>query len=125
LKISMAKADKSLAERAKVIAQAETLRPKIDVLTAGGAVVPPEDQQNEFQRTINNQAAESGINIISSVPVRQTTVTNVAAQFFTEQGLSLNCQGNESQLVDFLYKLGSGNSLIRVRDMALNPDVPH
>jgi hypothetical protein len=27
--------------------------------------------------------------------------------------------------VDFLYKLGSGASMIRVRDLELQPDAPH
>ena len=30
----------------------------------------------------------------------------------------------EAQLVDFLYKLGSGGSMIRVRDLDLQPDAP-
>jgi len=30
----------------------------------------------------------------------------------------------EPQLVDFLYKLGNGSSLIRVRDLSLQPDPP-
>ena len=31
---------------------------------------------------------------------------------------------SEAQLVDFLYKLGDGNSLIRVRALSLRPDPP-
>jgi hypothetical protein len=31
----------------------------------------------------------------------------------------------EEQLVDFLYRLGSEASMIRVRDLELQPDMPH
>ena len=54
---------------------------------------------------------------------RQITSTN--DQFFVEQVLNVNVQGNDDQLVDFLYKLGSGPSMIRVRGLELQPDAPH
>jgi hypothetical protein len=31
----------------------------------------------------------------------------------------------EQQLIDFLYNLGTGNSLIRARDLSVHPDQPH
>ena len=39
--------------------------------------------------------------------------------------LNINVQATDEQLVDFLYKLGSGASMIRVRDLELQPDAPH
>jgi len=45
-------------------------------------------------------------------------------QFFLEQSQNISVQSGEQQLVDFLYNLGSGNSLIRVRDLTLRPDPP-
>jgi len=44
--------------------------------------------------------------------------------FFVEQVQNINVVATEAQLVDFLYKLGSGSSMIRVRDLELQPDVP-
>jgi hypothetical protein len=85
-----------------------------------GLEVPTEEQQNQFARTIQEQQARSGVNIPNFG--RTVTTTN---QFFLElsqQGLSV--QSGEAQLVDFLYNLGSGNSLIRVRDLTLRPDAP-
>ena len=38
--------------------------------------------------------------------------------------MGLTIQSSEAQLVDFLYKLGDGNSLIRVRALSLRPDAP-
>lgn len=122
MKIRLNKSAKTLSDRQKVITQAELLKPKIAELEREGSMVPPEDQVGEFQRTLNSQAAESGVEITSSATVRQTGFTNA---YFSEQVLSINTVSGESQLVDFLYKLGAGNSLIRVRDMSLNPDVPH
>ena len=81
--------------------------------------VPTEDQQNQFARAIQNQQAQSGVGIPSFG--RTTTQTN---QFFLELTQLISVQSGEAQLVDFLYNLGSGNSLIRVRDLSLRPDAP-
>ena len=51
---------------------------------------------------------------------RQMTRTNDA--FFVEQIQNIVILANDQQLVDFLYKLGSGASTIRVRDLELQPD---
>ena len=45
--------------------------------------------------------------------------------FFVEQVQNINVIATEEQLIDFLYKLGSGASMIRVRDLELQPDPPH
>ncbi|MEI6781109.1 MAG: hypothetical protein WCQ21_09345 [Verrucomicrobiota bacterium] len=84
-----------------------------------GQSVPAEDQQNQFSRAIQMQQAQSGVNITSTS--KQTVRTN---QFFLELAQQVSVQSGEAQLVDFLYNLGSGNSLIRVRDLALRPDPP-
>ena len=52
---------------------------------------------------------------------KTTTQTN---QFFLELTQLISVLSGEAQLVDFLYNLGSGNSLIRVRDLQLRPDGP-
>jgi hypothetical protein len=44
--------------------------------------------------------------------------------FFVEQVQNISVLANDEQLVDFLYKLGSGASMIRVRDLELQPDNP-
>ena len=62
-------------------------------------------------------AARSGVTSLSVGRIQ--TSTN---QFFMKQAQTRNVQGGEQQIVDFLYNLGSGNSLIRVRDLSLHPD---
>ncbi len=51
---------------------------------------------------------------------RQITSTNDA--FFIQQIQNINVTANDAQLVDFLYKLGSSASMIRVLDLELQPD---
>ena len=82
-----------------------------------GREVPSEDQQNQFARAIQNQGVQSGANLPNFG--RTTTKTN---QFFLELTQLITVESGEAQLVDFLYQLGAGNSLIRVRDLALHPN---
>ncbi len=85
-----------------------------------GLEVPAEDQVNQFARAIQDQQVRSGVGIQSF----GRTVTDTNRPFFLELSQVIRVQSGESQLVDFLYNLGSGNSLIRVRDLQLSPDVP-
>jgi len=92
---------------------------QVKEMASEGQDVPAEDQQNQFSRAIQMQQAQSGVNISSTS--KQTVRTN---QFFLELTQQISVQSGEAELVDFLYNLGSGNSLIRVRDLALKPDGP-
>ena len=65
------------------------------------------------------QAAQSGVAISSSGKIQSDT-----NQFFVELSQNVNVVSKEQSLVDFLFNLGSGNSLIRVRDLGLQPDPP-
>jgi Tfp pilus assembly protein PilO len=84
-----------------------------------GESVAADDQAINFIRTIQSQAAESGVGISSTS--RQMTRTN---DFFVEQVQNISVSATDEQLVNFLYKLGSGVSMIRVRDLELQPDNP-
>jgi Tfp pilus assembly protein PilO len=86
---------------------------------AEGLEVPPEDQVNQFSRAIQSQQAQSGVNVTSTS--RTSTRTN---EFFLELAQTIGVQSGEPQLVDFLFNLGAGNSLIRVRGLTLKPDGP-
>jgi Tfp pilus assembly protein PilO len=92
---------------------------QVKAMASEGQDVPAEDQQNQFSRAIQMQQAQSGVNVTGTS--KQTVRTN---QFFLELTQQISVQSPEAQLVDFLYNLGSGNSLIRVRDLALKPDAP-
>jgi hypothetical protein len=56
---------------------------------------------------------------ITTANARSQSRTN---QFFIEQLQNITVMARDEQLVNFLYNLGSGNSLIRVRDLSLHPE---
>ena len=114
------KAQRTLKIFEDTIAQTETLTPKVKKMEGEGTEVPPEDQTVKFMTTIQSQAAASGVNILTSFS--QSPRTN---QFFLERAQALTLTADEKQLVDFLYKLGTGDSLVRVRGLSLHPDPPH
>lgn len=117
--IAIAKARRTLKVFEDKIAQIPELERKIKQFESEGASVPPEDQSSDFVGTIQRQAAASSVNILTMT--RQNPRTN---QFFIELAQSLSLQSDEEKLVDFLYKVGAGNSLVRVRGLTLNPDAP-
>jgi len=93
------------------------LHKEIAQLMSEGADVPAEEQAYEFLRTIQAHVARSGLGFTGA---GKTSVnTN---QFFIEQIHSVTVQGDERQLVDFLYSIGSGTSLIRARELSIRPD---
>lgn len=99
------------------IAQKGDYEKKIKEFESEGAAVASDDQANQFLRTVQNQAAVSGVSIMSIS--RQSTGTNA---FFLEQRQTFTVQAGENQLVDFLYQLGSGDSIVRARGLSLRPN---
>jgi type II secretory pathway component PulM len=95
------------------------LQKKVKTYESAGEFVAPQDQSIDLMKTIQAQAAACGFGIQSFS--RATMSTN---QFFMEQVQNINVQAQEANLVDFLYKLGNGSSLIRVSDLTLQPDPP-
>lgn len=102
------------------VAEIPDLQKKVKQYENEGGFVPLEDQGVNFMRTIQQQAAESSVALQNFG--RPNTQTNDA--FFVEQIQNINVLAPESNLVDFLYRLGSGSSMIRVRDLTLQPDPP-
>ena len=102
------------------IAGAASYKTQVKNLENQGEPIAREDQTINFMRTIQAQSAESGVGIVNNS--RQTTRTN---EFFVELTQNINVIATDQQLVDFLYKLGSGASMIRVRDLELQPDPVH
>jgi type II secretory pathway component PulM len=102
-------------------AQVPKLQAQVNAFAAVGDAVAPEDQSIDLMRTIQSQASASGFGIQNYS--RQTVRTNDV--FYIEQIQNITVLATEEQLVDFLYKLGSSASMIRVRDLDLQPDAPH
>jgi Tfp pilus assembly protein PilO len=102
------------------IAQSANYRALVAKMEGEGGTVAPEDQAINFLRTIQSQSTRSGVGIVSMS--RQITRTN---EFFVELTQNINVVADDQQLVDFLYKLGSDASMIRVHDLELQPDPAH
>lgn len=120
LQTRLAAASSKIALYQSAFQQTNTLAREVERMQRNGADVPPEDQSVQFLRTIQNQSAQSGVAVTSNG--RQITRTN---QFFIEQIQTITVQAGEPQLVDFLYRLGTGDSLVRVRDLSIRPDQNH
>jgi hypothetical protein len=114
-----AEAQKKLQRWQAECDQIPKYRAAIASIIGESAEVPLEDQQNQFSRAIQMQQAESGVNVTSTG--RPTAQTN---DFFLKLTQTIGVQSGEPQLVDFLYKLGAGKSLIRVRGLTLRTDPP-
>jgi Tfp pilus assembly protein PilO len=105
----------------KAIAQAPIYEKQVKSLQSQGESVAAEDMAVNMLKTIQSQSIASGVQLQNTS--RQLTRTNDI--FFIEQVQNINVVADDQQLVDFLYKLGSGASMIRVRDLELQPDTPH
>jgi type II secretory pathway component PulM len=114
-------AEKKLKLYQMMIAQIPDYQAKVKVYESQGEFVAPDDQAINFMRAIQSQSTASGVAIVNTS--RQLTRTNDA--FFVEQIQNINVTATDAQLVDFLYKLGSGASMTRVRDLELQPDTAH
>jgi Tfp pilus assembly protein PilO len=118
--IQLNDANDKLAKYQAAAAQIPDLEKQLQKFEGGEDVVPLEDQGVNFMRTIQAQAAESGV----ALQTFSRPITHTNDVYFVEQVQNVNVLAPEEQLVDFLYKLGSGSSMIRVRDLSLQPDQP-
>jgi len=116
LKSRLAAANSTLGTFNATFQQTNVWAREVAKLQGEAGDVPPEDQAVQFLQTIQAQAGRSGVGITGNG--RLITRTN---QFFTERIQTINVQSGEKQLVDFLYNLGAGDSLVRVRDLTVRP----
>ena len=117
LRDRQADARRKLALYQTTIAQSAGYETLVKKMEGEGGAVAPDDQAINFLRTIQSQATRSGVGIVNMS--RQLTHTN---DFFVELAQNITVIANDQQLVDFLYKLGSDASMIRVSDLELQPD---
>ena len=119
-------AEQQIAQFDRETANTPGYQMRMKDLETQGAAVASEEQAMKLSTTLNNQAALSGVQVNNYVAVRQTlmSIGGKTNQFFEEQSGVLTFVAEEKALVDFLYSLGTGGSLIRVRSMTLNPDPP-
>lgn len=110
-------AQKTLKEYNDEISQSSKYRTLLAKLQNEGASVPPEDQSSDLMRTIQTESARAQVQIQTvSKPFTRTN------ESFLEQSVTVTTASTEDALLNFLYNLGSGNSLIRVRDLTMRKD---
>src|ERR1043166_1157561 len=118
----MARANRNIAIYDKEIAKTSKYQAEKAALEGEGSTVLPEEQSLQFSRTVQSQAGISGVTF-SDIKVSTQSQTNL---FFQEQTLTMTVTSGEKELIDFLYKLATGGSMIRVLSMNLSsPDTYH
>lgn len=93
---------------------------KLEELQSEGDFVPMQEAGLSLVQTVLAKAAEANLLVQRQTPAGGGDVPN--NPFFTEQRVTIHFTSGEKELVDFLIKLGSDKSLIRVRDMDIKPD---
>ncbi len=117
----LAGARTTLANYEREIAKEKEYRRRLRDLEGAGSAVATAEQALQLQRSVQTQAQSSGVAVLS-IDSRGKSGPSKPTDFFEEQTVSVTVNTGDAELVDFLYKLGSGNSLIRVRDLTLGPD---
>ncbi len=100
-----------------MIGQSGAFKAQIAKLEGENSAVPQEDQVINFLTAIQQQAGQSRISIQNNNRAPERT-----NQFFLERAQTLATVSGEAELVDFLYSLGTGSSLIRVRALSIGRD---
>ena len=71
----------------------------------------------DMRKFINRLTAANGVDIDST-----TSADPKTGDFFIEQSMTIRFSSKESDLVNFLWKLGSSDTMVRVSQMRVNPD---
>ena len=123
VRADLAKAQKNLTDYKKKIAQvsgANGFEVKLKKLEGEGASVVADEQDVQLLRTVQSQVAASKVLVSSYGKVSQQS-SGKTNEFFEEQSIQITVNTGEKELVDFLINIGSGGSMIRVRDLDLKP----
>jgi len=113
----IAKAENDLARFSGEIDKREEYNRRVSELEGMGSAVVPIEQEVNMRRTINNLTAANGVRVTRLG--RTTTKTN---EFFQEYTMRIDFSSKESDIVNFLWKLGESDSMVRVSDLLVKPD---
>ena len=120
-KQKIASAKKQLADFKPEIYQANkatnSYLSEIRKLEGLGSAVIKIEQQTDMRKFINRLTAANGVDIDST-----TSADPKTGDFFIEQSMTIRFSSKESDLVNFLWKLGSSDTMVRVSQMRVNPD---
>jgi len=116
------KSRETLAAYQKEVDQLPLHKARFAKLEGISVPVPTSEQAIQLVRTISSQASSSGVRINDTRPSQGRSAGNKVSEFFDEQIVALRFDAGTKELVDFLAQLGTGNSVIRVRELTLAPD---
>ena len=103
-------AQAKLALYQDAVSRIPKLQAQVGTFATAGDFVALEDQSIDLMRNIQSQASACGVGIHDYS--RLTTRTNDA--FYVEQVQNISVIAPDEQLVNFLYRLGTGAYMIRV-----------
>jgi Tfp pilus assembly protein PilO len=124
VKTELDKAKQTLKTYQTEIARTNEYEAKRLKLEIQGSSLPAEQQAQPsiLSLKIYEVAKQSGLNVGNMQPLGHSR-TGRTNEFFEEQAISVTVNPSGPQeLVDFLYAIGSGDLLVRVKEMSLNPD---
>ena len=123
VKAELDKTGRTLKTYQAEIARTNEYEAKRLKLEIQGSSLPAEQQAQPsiLSDKILEVAKQSGFNAGNMTPLgRSRSKTN---EFFEEQAINLIVNPSAPQeLVDFLYAIGSGDLLVRVKELSVNPD---
>jgi hypothetical protein len=118
----IASARDTLGNYQQEIARTTEYQTRLDKLQRLGSAVLPSDQAVQLLYTIQDQARLSDVLITGTRTQPAAAAGGPTNQFFDEQSVALDTTTGKGELVAFLLALGSGDSMIRVRDLDLHTD---
>jgi hypothetical protein len=92
---------------------------ELTALQNEGITIGDDDPTLTLQQTVSAMAGAHGVAIELNSGIQRSENTN---SIFQEAGTRITTTAMESNLVEFLYAIGSRGTLIRVRTMSLQPD---
>lgn len=126
VKANISQSEKTLETYRAELARTNDYQLRMQRLEKAGSMVLPEDQQNRLISTILAQATRSRLATAGIRPVGRSGGAAVTNRFFEEQTVEVGINPTlDKDLVDFLVSMGSGDSMIRVKDLHLSPDLAH
>ena len=122
-KTDLARARTTLKSYQDEVGRISDYQAKLNKFEGKGTAVLPAEYALQLTRNVQDQAIAHGVTVanVRTVPPTVNTSTN---SFFDEQGVIIQVNTGDQQLVDFLVALGTGESMIRVRDIDLRADPP-
>lgn len=95
---------------------------ELNELKNQGGSVATEEAALRLAQEINSQAALSGVTITSITPLQRQASGGKTNAFFEEATVTVNINSDETNLVDFLYRLADKELLVRANSMNIGPD---